>query len=209
MNEKGEYSARPELELDYNYFGEHMDEWFEPPESWEYPDDYVEPEPKYPDIVSTTKSWLKIEKPQVNLHREHFYLEGHYLDTFTKFIITKAFNTIIVVNPFMDRSTPTQLLVKARKTGKTVVVVTRFPKSSYSKKIHEWLEKFGIKLLYYENIHAKILIVDNCLAVVSSMNFKQNATAGITWEAGMVSYAKDLVDEIKASIADLNLENGL
>ena len=53
MNEKGEYSARPELELDYNYFGEHMDEWFEPPEPWEYPDDYVEPEPKYPDIVST------------------------------------------------------------------------------------------------------------------------------------------------------------
>ena len=202
--DSGEYRVRPELEADYQYFEEHFDEWLEPPEEWEYPDDYEEPPQKYPDILTSTESWVKLEKPEISLEKEHFFLEGHYLDSYTKFIITHAFNTIIVVNPFIDRSMPTQLLIRARRNGRTVVVVTRSSNSSYVKKLHEWLEKAGIKILYDKNLHAKIVIIDDLLAVVSSMNFIQNATAGITWEAGIVTMNKEIVDNIKSSIADLN-----
>ena len=204
LEDSGKYRVRAELEADYNYFFEHIDEWDEPPEEWEYPDDYKEPIPKYPDIITSTESWVKLEKPEISLEQEHFFLEGHYLDSFTKFIITHAFNTIIVVNPFIDRSMPTQLLIKARRNGRTVVVITRSSNSSYVKKLHEWLEKTGIKILYDKNLHAKIVIIDDLLAVVSSMNFIQNATAGITWEAGIVTVNKETVDNIKSSIADLN-----
>lgn len=204
LSNSGEYSVRPELELDYQYFEEHMDEWLEPPEKWEYPDNYEEPEPKYPDIISSTKLWLKLEKPEISLRKDHFFLEGHYLDSFTKFIITKAFNKIIVVNPFIDHSMPIQLLIKARRDGRTVVLITRSSTKSHIKKLHASLEKAGISLLYDKNLHAKILLVDDLLAVVSSMNFIHNATAGITWEAGIVTVNKEIVDSIYSSIADLN-----
>jgi len=204
QNESGEYVVRPELEADYSYYEEHVDEWLEPPEEWEYPDDYVEPEQWYPDIIGSVKSWLKLEKPEILSKKNHFFLEGHFLDTFTKFIINKAFNTIIVVNPFIDGSTPTQLLIKARQNGKTVVVVTRKPKGPIQTKIQDWLMKAGITMLYHKNIHAKIIIVDDMVAVVSSMNFIKNATAGTSWEAGMVTIDQDTVDSVKASITDLN-----
>ncbi len=55
------------------------------------------------------------------------------------------------------------------------------------------------------DIHAKIIIVDDMVSVVSSMNFVKNATSGISWEAGMVTLDQDTVDSIKASITDLNL----
>jgi hypothetical protein len=204
LEDSGKYRVRPELEADYEYFEEHFDEWLESPEEWEYPDDYEEPPPKYPDIITSTKSWVKLEKPEISLENEHFFLEDHYLDSFTKFIITQAFNTIIVVTPFIDRSMPTQLLIRARRNGRTVVVLTRSSNSPPVKKLHEWLLKEGIKILYDKNLHAKIVIIDDLLAVVSSMNFTQNATAGITWEAGIVTVNKETVDSIKSSITDLN-----
>jgi len=202
---EGKYSVRPALEADYSYYEENIHEWLEPPEEWEYPEDYQEPEQWYPDIIGSVKSWLKLEKPEIWSRKDHFFLEGHFLDTFTKFIINQAFKTIIVVNPFIDRSTPTQLLRKARLNGKTVVVVTRNPKGSFQNKVHQWLEKAGITMLYHKDIHAKIIIVDDALAVVSSMNFLKNATAGTSWEAGIVTIDQETVDSVKASITDLNL----
>jgi len=192
------------LEADYNYFEEHIDEWAEPPEEWEYPEYFEKSAPKYPDIITSTESWVKLEKPEISLENEHFFLEGHYLDTFTKFIITHAFNTIIVVNPFIDPSMPTKLLITARRNGRTVVVVTRSSNNPHVKKLHELLVKAGIIILHDTNLHAKIVIIDDLLAVVSSMNFTQNATAGITWEAGIVTVNKETVDSIKSSITDLN-----
>jgi len=201
----GEYHVRPALEADYNYYEENMHEWLEPPEEWEYPDDFVEPEQWYPDILGSVKSWLKLEKPDIWIRKNHFFLEGHYLDSFIKLIINQAFKTIIVVNPFVDQSTPTQLMVKARREGRTVVLVTRPQQGPYYEKLHKWLREAGISILYYKGIHAKIVIVDDSVAVVSSMNFIKNATAGGSWEAGMVSVDPDTVESVKASITDLNL----
>lgn len=209
LTKSGTYKVRPELVSEYHYFEEHIDEWVEPPQEWEYPDNAQipeEPEIKHLNIISSTEHWLKLEKPETSLEKDHFYLEGHHLDTFAKFAITQAFNTIIVVNPFMDRSTPTQLLIKAKRNGRTVVIVTRNTNSPYIKKIHEWLKDAGITMLYHDDIHAKIIIIDDSLAVVSSMNFIKNATAGISWEAGIISTSKGVVETIKASIADLNLK---
>ena len=73
--------------------------------------------------------------------------------------------------------------------------------------IHEWLMNAGISVLYHKDIHAKIIVIDNLLAVVSSMNFIINATAGKSWEAGMVSMDQDTVDTVRASITDLNLKH--
>jgi len=216
LNKAGEYTASAELVDDYSYYEEHMDEWLEPPMEWEI-EEHLERRARtrkehleqvssiYPEIISATESWIKLHKPEKTLNKEHFYLEGHYLDIFTKFVITQSLKTIIVVNPFLDRSMPVQLLVKAKRMGKTVVIVTRHSFKPHIQKLHEWLSRAGIKLLYHKDLHAKITIIDDSLSIVSSMNFQYNATAGISWEAGIVTINKDTVDSIKASITDLNL----
>jgi hypothetical protein len=93
--------------------------------------------------------------PEIVFKQGHFYLEGHYLDSFIRFILINAFTTIIVVNPYFDLSTPTQLMIKAKQTGKTVVLVTRPPSGPYFKKLHEVLKDNGITLLYHKDLHAR------------------------------------------------------
>jgi phosphatidylserine/phosphatidylglycerophosphate/cardiolipin synthase-like enzyme len=66
--------------------------------------------------------------------------------------------------------------------------------------------KSGITVLYQKDLHAKILLVDDKIAIVSSMNFLQKATAGISWEAGIVTLDKKTVDMIKDSITNLQLK---
>ena len=205
LNEQGYYEARPELVEAYTYFEQNMHEYLEPPLGYEdeYPEPIIE---KYPSIISSVESWVQLQKPEIVYTNEHFYLEGHYLDSFTRFILTNAFNTIIVVNPFFDFSTSTQLMVKAKRNGKIVVMVTRPPRGPYFLKLHTTLKKEGVKMMYHTDLHAKLIIIDDLVAVVSSMNFMQRAAAGITWEAGIVTMNKEIVDSIKTSLADLNLQ---
>lgn len=227
LNDAGKYTAHAELEEDYSYFEEHMDEWLEPLMEWEIEEhleqrrlekirlengliekERLEQVPSiYTEIISATEAWIKLHRPELKLNNEHFYLEGHYLDIFTKFVINQSFKTIIVVNPFIDLSTPVQLLVKSKRKGRTVVIVTRPSFKQHIQTIHEHLKEAGIKMLYHNSLHAKIIIIDDSLAIVSSMNFQRNATAGISWEAGIVTNNKETVDSIKASITDLNLDH--
>jgi len=159
------------------------------------------------DIIVWTDGWIKIHKPEISLEKEHFFLEGYYLDVFIKFLISKANETIIVINPFLDMITPIKLLIEAKQDNKRVVMVTRPPDISSTRKYHKSLLDSGITILYHENLHAKILIFDDKIAIVSSMNFLQRATAGISWEAGIVTINVNTVNMIKDSITNLQLES--
>jgi len=140
------------------------------------------------------------------VEKEHFFLEGHYLDIFIKYLIAKANHTIIVVNPFVDMSTPTKLLIEARKRGKRVVLVTRPPSNDIGRWTHQTLLRSELSVLYCKGLHAKIILIDDALAVISSMNFLQRATAGLSWEAGIVTIEKNTVTEIKNAITNLEID---
>ena len=71
--------------------------------------------------------------------RPVFYLEGYLLDAYVKFLITKANETIIVVNPFLDMITPTKLLIEATRKNKRVVLVTRPPNKTSTRNYHKEL----------------------------------------------------------------------
>lgn len=157
------------------------------------------------DITIWTDAWIQIHKSEISLEKEHFFLEGHYLDIFIKYLISKANHTIIIVNPFVDMSTPTKLLIEARKRSKRVVLVTRHPSNDISRLTHQTLLRSELTVLYCKGLHAKIIIIDDALAVISSMNFLQRATAGLSWEAGIVTMEKNIVMEIKNAITNLEL----
>jgi len=151
-----------------------------------------------------TDGWLKIHKPDITLEKSHFYLEGYLLDAYVKFLITKAKETIIVVNPFLDMITPTKLLIEATRNNRRVVLVTRPPDKSSTRHYHKELSDSGVTVLYYRNLHAKIMLFDDEIAIVSSMNLLVGATAGFSWEAGIITLDKKTVEMIKDSITNLN-----
>ena len=103
-------------------------------------------------------------------------------------------------------STPTKLLIEARKRSKRVVLVTRPPSNDISRWTHQTLLRSELYVLYCKGLHAKIILIDDTLAVVSSMNFLQRATAGLSWEAGIVTFEKNAVTEIKNAITKLQVD---
>jgi len=201
LNPGGYYDATPQLVEEYQYYEQHWGEYLEPPYDEE---DFPEPEITHHNIVKSAIAWIELQEPQIVLKSEQCYLEGHYLDSFIRFIFTRAEKTIIAVSPFFDLSSHIQLLIKAKQSGKTAVLLTRPPTGPYVKKLHQTLTDKGLKLLYHKDLHAKVIVVDDLLAVISSMNFKQRAAAGITWEAGLVTLNKEIVDSIISSLADLD-----
>jgi phosphatidylserine/phosphatidylglycerophosphate/cardiolipin synthase-like enzyme len=58
------------------------------------------------------------------------------------------------------------------------------------------LQKEGISIFYDKRVHAKIIVADKKVAVVSSMNFYADSSAGASWEAGLVSTNKEVVQKI-------------
>jgi len=199
LNEKDEYRVKDDLYREYSDYEYYMDSEEEP----SFEDEYVNSE----EIYRRTHSWIDFHKLDISLENRHFFLDGHYLDIFIKFILKNARRTIIVVNPFIDLSTPAQLLIEAKQQGKTVVLVTRPHSTQRAKDVHKTLANSRISILYHENLHAKIIMIDDSLAIITSMNFIQRATAGVSWEAGLVTIDKWVVSKIKESITDLNPES--
>jgi len=153
-----------------------------------------------------TDAWLKIHQPDITLEKAHFYLDGYLLDAYIKFLITKAKGTIIVVIPFLDMITPTKLLIEAAtRKNVRVVFVTRFPEKPSTRRYLKELSKAGVTVLYHKHLHAKLLLYDDEIAIVSSMNLLVGATAGFSWEAGIVTLDKKTVGIIKDSITNLDL----
>ncbi|TFH09406.1 MAG: hypothetical protein E4H14_04465, partial [Candidatus Thorarchaeota archaeon] len=59
------------------------------------------------------------------------------------------------------------------------------------------LKEAGIELVYNETIHAKVIMVDDSVVVVSSMNMYAHSSGGGVWEAGIVSWDTDTIESIQ------------
>ena len=50
------------------------------------------------------------------------------------------------------------------------------------------------------NVHAKLLVVDEQIAVISSMNYYSWSSGGSSWEAGLISIDRDIVNSVHKTI---------
>jgi len=57
-----------------------------------------------------------------------------------------------------------------------------------------------VVLNYDPDVHAKLVIVDDEVAIVSSMNFNQSSSAGKTWEAGLVTIDGRVINSIRKAV---------
>jgi len=159
------------------------------------------------EIISWINQWKDPRKLDFSLEHEQFFLEGRHLDDFSKELISHAKSEVLIVNPFIQNCDLSNTLVDAKERGINVRVITRLPDDKIQKYLEEKqeyltkLEQKGISLVYEKNVHAKLIMVDRTVAIVSSMNFYADSSAGVTWEAGLVSLDKKVIDSIVNSLS--------
>ncbi|MFW9780575.1 MAG: phospholipase D-like domain-containing protein, partial [Candidatus Heimdallarchaeota archaeon] len=120
-----------------------------------------------------------------------------------------ASNKVVLMSIFSTNGfTITISFLEAANRGIDVTLITRHPSSywNYDKAIeefHQKLSKGGINLIYDPTVHAKIIVADRAVAIISSMNFNPYSSAGKSWEAGLVTINPNVVESIQEGVIKL------
>jgi phosphatidylserine/phosphatidylglycerophosphate/cardiolipin synthase-like enzyme len=159
------------------------------------------------ELVKWITQWKEIRNLDFSMEHEHFFLERRHLDDFSKELISHAKFNVLIANPFIQDCDLSNTLIEASKNGINVQIITRPPEDKhpdYIKKKQEYhakLKQEGISLFYDARVHAKLIVVDSTIATISSMNFYADSSAGVSWEAGLVSTNQKVVNSIVDSFS--------
>lgn len=203
----GKYRIIPELYKQYKSFLENQKG--EKPVSKKPQPTYSFAETRKTELANWIDQWKAVKKLGFSLDSKHFFLEGRHLDDISKDLICRAKSEVLVVNPYVSDCDLSDTLRNASKSGKKVRLVTRPPedeKDEHRKKkteYHTSLKKEGVSLTYNRRTHAKLIVVDRAVAVVSSMNFYSGSSGGESWEAGLITMEDTVVESIVDSILNL------
>ena len=127
----------------------------------------------------------------------HFYLSDRELSSFSEMLIEQAKQEILVTNPFVRRCHISDTLMRMSANGINVTLVAR---SVEPEQFKRELSARGVAFTYDESIHAKLIVVDRRVGIVSSMNFYAGSSGGASWEAGLVTTETKVVNSITRSI---------
>lgn len=160
-------------------------------------------------LVSRIDEWREFKDLTFSLKPEHFFLEGNNLYDLSIDLIQKAKKEVLVANPFVDQCDLSDKLREVVSPGKDVILITRRPddkNEEYRKRKDEYyqtLKKSGVKVAYNKRVHAKLIVLDRAVAIVSSMNMNSSSTGGSSWEAGIVTKEDSVVESVRDSILTL------
>lgn len=140
--------------------------------------------------------WRHMRRLDFSMESKHFFLAGTDLDDLTKQLIKMAEKTILLANPYIENCYLTDALIESATKQTEIKIVTRRPEAKETKKAecHSKLRKAGIIVRYDNQIHSKIMAVDNKIAIASSMNFYSGSSGGASKEAGIVSIDEKVVE---------------
>ena len=163
---------------------------------------------KQNDVKSWVNEWKKVNNLSIPIESKHFFLVDTHLDSISKGLIQNAKDEILVVNPFVEDCNLSNSILEAKKKGVKVRLITRpinkSDRYSDDKQVyHADLKQSGISLSYDKRVHAKLIVVDHEVAIISSMNFIVTSSGGSSWEAGVVSMEETVVKSIVDSIMSL------
>jgi len=155
------------------------------------------------DLPIWLDTWKAAKRLEIDLKKKHFYLEGRFLDDFSKDVIANAQAEVLVVNPWIKTCNLSDTIREAAQKKASITVVARPADDEEGEKYQNYLLQAGVKIYHNQKVHAKIIVVDRALAVVSSMNFIVQSSGGQSWEAGLVTIDPSVVEDIVNSILNL------
>ncbi len=194
---KGKYRVSPDLFQEYTEFLNWLKPVARPDSKGVNEQQSTIVADKSSETIEWIKGWQTLRKLDFSLDSKHFFLDDMDLDDLSKQLIRRANKEVLIVNPFIES-----------KHGATVTVITRPPREDDQREqekeeYHSKLKQEGINLVYNKETHAKLIVVDNEVAIVSSMNFYSGSSGGKTWEAGLVSMDENVVKSVANAIHKL------
>jgi len=153
--------------------------------------------------------WKDLKKLSFDLGNKHFFMAARYLDELSKDLITEAKTEVLVVNPYVEMCALSETMREVSKKGVSVTLLTRPPESDSEqyreskKEYHSNLRQDGVIVVYNKAVHAKMTLIDRAVAIVSSMNFNPRSSGGASWEAGLVTIDKRVVDEVLDAVFEV------
>jgi phosphatidylserine/phosphatidylglycerophosphate/cardiolipin synthase-like enzyme len=103
----------------------------------------------------------------------------------------------------MDNCNLSNTLRNASRNGVKVNLITRPPSTKTRRYYHSFLKQDGVQITYNKLAHAKLIVVDRIITVISSMNFTTGSSGEGSWEAGLVSTEETVVESVCNSILEL------
>ncbi len=168
----------------------------------------VFPEKAQDSLIQWLTQWVAARPINQPLASKHFFAEGMRLEELARDAIAKAKDEILVTTPYLDNCFLVSALQEARNRRANVKIITRRPNSKdnneYSKlECQGFLRKNGVSIHYDNTIHSKIIIIDQKIAIVSSMNIYSGSAGGGSLEAGIVTFEEKVVDSVVKYVAML------
>jgi hypothetical protein len=158
-------------------------------------------------LIQWLIQWVSDKHIDIAVESKHFFLEGMRLEELARDLIEKAQLDIFVTSPFVDSCYLVNALQEAKGRRVTVKLVARRPENVKEDRLkidcQTNLKRAGIVIHYISQIHAKIIVVDSKIAIISSMNLYSGSTGGALFEAGVVSFEKKVVDSATKYIVGL------
>jgi phosphatidylserine/phosphatidylglycerophosphate/cardiolipin synthase-like enzyme len=145
-------------------------------------------------IVRELQDWLSLKK--IDLKDNHVFLEGGKLDGLTSHLIENVRTELLVINPFVDMANIVNMMKERVQKGCNVTLLTRVPGTKDKSEVLDNLKEYGMKVLTNKTVHAKIMIFDRGVAIISSMNLYPFSVAGGSWEAGIATCSDDTVSDV-------------
>ena len=186
-------------------------------QSYERMTDQNVPEPKTTAPSSQHIEWLQgwidsNEGCDATLEHHHFFLDGPNLFELTRKLIERAKKSIYIINPYVDKASLGTALRTAAKSGVDILLITRRPIDNRLRwDFHKTLIQENVDLYYSgdENVsggvHSKLLIVDDEIVIVSSMNFTSHSES-YNYETGIVSIDKATIESAKEALISIRDE---
>jgi len=158
-------------------------------------------------LIQWLIQWTSDKPISLSLDSKQFFLSGMELEELARDIIGKAQDEILVTSPYVDSCHLATALQRAVERRVKVKVVARRPTTgkmdALKAECQTNLRKEGVAIHYINQIHSKIIIIDRKIAIISSMNLYSGSTGGTTFEAGIVSFDKKVVDSAAKYVVEL------
>jgi phosphatidylserine/phosphatidylglycerophosphate/cardiolipin synthase-like enzyme len=159
-------------------------------------------------LASAIGEWKDWKRLNFSMKKDHFYLTGTDLVELSSELIKRAQREVLIATPFVEACALSDV-VREAATSKKVIVVLRKPDDSVEKyrlekeRYIQTLSEAGAKVVSNTRVHAKVIVLDRAVAIVSSMNLNKTSTSGSSWEAGLISKDDEVVEEIANSILQM------
>lgn len=145
-------------------------------------------------IVREFQNWLSLKKTP--LTDKHVFLDGGRLDGLTSHLIENVRTELLIVNPFIGKSNMINVMKDRAQKGSKIKILTRLQDTAEKNDVIAHLPEYGMEIFVNQSVHAKIMIFDRGVAIISSMNLNAFSVGGGSWEAGIATCSEDVVSDI-------------